>query len=64
TTDLPAPTHIGVVAVLTGTHHTPAIEIQGPQADLLGWLTGRLPVEQTTLTATRPHPIPPAPTWI
>ncbi|WP_051180107.1 maleylpyruvate isomerase family mycothiol-dependent enzyme [Nocardia concava] len=49
---------------LTGDRHAAAVEIAGPQADLLGWLSGRIPAEETALTAGRATPVPPAPTWI
>ncbi|MFE3192959.1 maleylpyruvate isomerase family mycothiol-dependent enzyme [Nocardia sp. NPDC059240] len=48
---------------LTGDGHA-TVEIVGTQADLLGWLSGRVPAEASGLTAGRADPVPAAPTWI
>ncbi|MEC3918297.1 maleylpyruvate isomerase family mycothiol-dependent enzyme [Nocardia sp. CDC160] len=49
---------------LTGDRRAATVEIAGAQADLLGWLSGRIPAERAGLTADRTGRIPPAPTWI
>lgn len=46
-----------------GAPETRPITVVGSQADLLGWLSGRCPVERTTLTAGA-DPVPNAPRWI
>lgn len=48
---------------LTGDRRA-AVEIVGAQADLLGWLSGRVPAEASGLRAGRAQPVPAAPTWI
>ncbi|WP_162958539.1 maleylpyruvate isomerase family mycothiol-dependent enzyme [Nocardia yunnanensis] len=41
-----------------------SVEIVGTQANLLGWLSGRVPAEESGLTAERAEAVPPAPIWI
>ncbi|MGW5111799.1 maleylpyruvate isomerase family mycothiol-dependent enzyme [Nocardia sp. NPDC004123] len=49
---------------LQGDGHASPIGITGTQADLLGWLSGRIPATATGLTAAGADTVPPAPAWI
>ncbi|WP_433566255.1 maleylpyruvate isomerase family mycothiol-dependent enzyme [Nocardia sp. CA-151230] len=49
---------------LRGEGHSAPIGISGTQADLLGWLSGRIPAAATGLIAAGADTVPPAPIWI
>jgi len=56
---------IRVLTASSSSCEKPMLEISGSRAELIGWLSGRVPASDTALVAQGRHnSIPPAPQWI